>query len=156
MELLKVVLEFMFKMVAHPLISVAMTALVLVCPYQCGDCCGMSRTDACVDSDSCDAGDKAGCDCGGDREEQPARDDDRPGGSKEADCFCNGAVLSVGTRCPDHDVDRGLFGAVVINTSLTRQFAGTGSRDPALRCGSHFPPLLSGRDICTLVSSYLL
>lgn len=156
MELLKVVLEFVFKMVAHRYISVAMTALVLACPFQCGECSGMCPTHACVDSDGCNPCDHACCGCNCERDGQPLRDHDYPDGSNKVDCFCNGAVLSDSTKCPDLDVDRGFFGVVAMNGSSIRQFAGTHSGDPALLHGSHFPPLVSGRDIRALVSSYLL
>ena len=79
--------------------------------------------------------------------------DDDP---KTVDCFCNGAVLSDGTPSPDHDVDRGFLVVVVINSSTKSQFAGTNTDDPSLAHRSHFPPLVSGRDICTLVGSHLL
>lgn len=155
--MLEIVSEFTVKMIAQRCISLIMTALVLACPYcDCGECCGMFLPDACVDSDGCDEGVEAvcGCDCDGDA--QFPCDHDRSDRSQNVDCFCNGAVLSDGTHCPDHDTDGGLFAMAVMDTSITRQFAGTQTTDPSLLRGVHFPPLLSGRDICTLIGSYLL
>ncbi|MDA1049348.1 MAG: hypothetical protein O3C40_02570 [Planctomycetota bacterium] len=152
MELLKVAWEFMFEMITRRCISFVMTALVLGCPLQCAECCGMCWNQAYADSDSPACGNDADCDCKPDGQ-LPCDHDG--GSSKEADCFCNGAVLSDGAKCPDLDVNRGFF-AVVMNGTVARQLAGTSSGNPALRGGSHFPPLVSGRDICTLVNSYLL
>ena len=108
-----------------------------------------------VASDDCNEAGETVCGCGCGQEAQLPCDHDRSDDSKHFDCFCNGAVLSDGTDCPDHDLDRGLI-AIVVDSSDTSQLVGTQTSDPSLLHSSHFPPLLSGRDICTLLGSHLL
>lgn len=114
----------------------------------------MCPSAACVDSDSCDEAVEADCGCGCGREAELPCDHDDSDDSKHFDCFCNGAVLSDATDCPDHDSPGGLVDVVV--TDSLRQFTGTQDSDLSFIHRSHFPPLLSGRDICTLLGSLLL
>lgn len=142
-------------MFARRFISLVMTALVLACPFcDCGECCGMCSPAECVLPDGCDEAVEKVCGCGCGEEAQLPCDHDDSDNSKHFDCFCNGAVLSDATDCPDHDSHDGLV-AVVVMDGL-RQFTGTQNFHPSFTHRSHFPPLLSGRDICTLLGSHLL
>ncbi len=152
MELLTLDAESTFDMPSPRYIPVLMALLVLICPFQCAEGCWLH---ACAGADAAACGSDADCDCACDREQQlPCND----GGdnSQDADCFCNGAVVSDGTKCPELDVDRGFNALAVMNGAITRQFAGTSRGDSDPLRGCHFPPLASGRDICALVGSYLL
>lgn len=133
-------------------IPVLMAVLVLICPFQCAEGCWMH---ACAGAAAGACGSDADCDCTCDRE-RPLPCNHGGDDSQEADCFCNGAVMSHGAKCPEFDVDRGFIAVVVLDSSITRQFAANSRSDSTILRGSHFPPLASGRDICALVGSYLL
>lgn len=140
-------------MIAHRFISVVMTALLLACPFlDCGKCWGMCPVQAALDSDCCHHDHDAPCD----------EDSDAPGrhgcpnACNEVDCICDGAIVPDVTRCSDRDVDNGFFAAPAIHGCITPQLTALYAQDQSLYRGSHFPPLLSGRDICTLVGSHLL
>ena len=139
-------------MIAERLISVVMTALVLACPFlEYGACCDMcptqhSAVDCChaAQDDLCDHDDKTPC------------NHNCPHESSDKDCLCKGAIVPAAARCPDSDRDLGLVVVTVADGLIAPQLAANHAKEPALAHGSHFPPLLSGRDICTLVGSQLL
>lgn len=149
-------LESVVEMILQRCISLLMAALVLACPFcDCGECCGMCLPSACVEPDGCDEAGETVCACGCEHEAQLPCDHNVPEDSKHFDCFCDGAVLSDSTNNPGYDLDRGLV-AVLGDDSEVCESTGTRASDPSLLHGSHFPPLLSGRDICTLLGSHLL
>lgn len=139
-------------MTGHQLTSVLMTALVLSCPFLgCGECCGMSP-----DQHVLASGCEHAYDTCGDCDSKLPSDHNCPHSDEVADCFCEGAVLPDSTTHLELDVVSAFHGFVSVDSRTTLQLVALKGQDESLSHGSHFPPLLSGRDICTLVEIHLL
>ena len=138
-------------------ISILLMAVLLICPLFCaGDACCAVADCAVADCDrrecSHDEHEHEECshqdDCPADHH-SPCRNHQHP------DCICQGAVVNPSSSLADSSdtivvwfvPSAGIAGsAVALDSNPILSFS-----HPA-----HFPPLTSGRDICDLVSSWLL
>ena len=142
-------------MFSRKFISAFMTAIVLACPlFDGGECCGTCSPDAVVEAAEAPSHEH-GCGCSDGGEESPSfpgPGHDCPDGCHDSDCVCNGAVLPESTTCPDHRI-------VAIATCLVFSDCPALVQESAVSLearGCHFPPLITGRRIRTIVASFLL
>jgi hypothetical protein len=125
-------------------IAYLLVALLLICPYLClGEWAGVMGAHS----------PEVGCSCG----ERPETDDNAPKSpaDKAPDCLCRGAILDSG-RCAELDAEEPLLAIDwTIDDALS---SSTGVFSSAIACegSGHFPPVCSGRDICSLVCVLLL
>ena len=145
-------------MFSRKFISVLMTAIVLACPFvDGGECCGMCSPDSAAEIAEIQSSHGHGCDCSGDDDNTPilpGPGHDCPDGCHDSDCVCSGAVLAESTKCPNRD-DVLVASAYTLVMFTSPSFAQDTAATFMCR-GCHFPPLIVGRDIRTLVASYLL
>jgi hypothetical protein len=150
-------------MISRRLISVLLAALALACPFlDCIECFGTCLA----------PGESAQCRHGvfvafADRQFHEAADELECGhrfphhtplhsqhGNGESDCLCKGAIVAIAQKAPDTDNESALVALIAADSLMAPPAATLNNSEPSLFLGSHFPPLLSGRDIRTLVSSY--
>lgn len=145
-------------MFGRRILAVCMTALVLLCPFfPCGECCGLcSATDVSKTVQNESDGFEPCCSrCKTHSERQVPGEHECPNDTKTLDCFCGGAILPVGTDCPELNKADNIDGLVIIDSAnAMTQLALLSRTLPPNRC--HFPPFASGRDVCALSGSYLL
>jgi hypothetical protein len=123
-------------------LSSILIALVVVCPYFClGNIAGDAgaRTTAC----SC-------CQtCGTSGDECPGNSD-----TGEPDCLCHGAILSK-VESSESAADNFCV-HIAISSLVDNRLNGIASSALDESLSSHFPPLSSGREICSLICVQLL
>lgn len=158
-------------MVSQQVISVVMAAIMLACPFlDTGECCGKCPAHHAAVTVQNDAGQKNAdqvshsC-CDHSHEPQLAAETHHqdapcnhrcPHSVPKTDCLCHGAVLPNHVRCPDHDLDFTWLNIGFANLGVVSGPSdGVSQSTPDYAC-SHFPPLLSGRQMRVQVSSYLL
>jgi hypothetical protein len=134
-------------------ISVVTTALMLACPFMnSGHCCGICPSHlakAACGHDHRSAGNVDPCE----RDQDAPCDHDCPH-EIDANCICHGAIVPDAQRRAGRDKIAAVAN-VWTDADFTAQLA-LPTHDPARCHGCHFPPFLSGRDICTLVNRHLL
>jgi hypothetical protein len=144
--------------------SVVMTALVLACPFlECQECCGTCPVHVAAVASGheghepcCDLHSQA-ADLGQTGPQEPEPCDHRcPHSGNDKDCLCNGAIIPGTARCPDHDRDIAYAVAVFTDASVVSPFAAEHAETFSFCHGASFSPLISGREIRTLVGSLLL
>ena len=158
-------------MVSQKIISVVMAAIMLACPLlDNGECCGecpahhaavRAENDAHqqhaerVKNSCCSHGHAPQLTTEMEHGDTPCNHR-CPHSVPKTDCVCHGAVLPNHVHCPDHDLDFTWLDIEVCNLGIVAGSVDGVSQLAANYAFSHFPPLLSGRQMRVQVNSYLL
>jgi len=145
-----------------------MAAMLLLCPFlDRGECCGrcpehfaahqLEQANSPIVASFCQSG------CEEHLNQETASSTSESDGpcnhscphAEHSDCLCDGAILSSAVPCPEQSVD-GWFLADAIESSLIDNLAASlGSASWELGA-SHFPPLITAREMRVHISSFLL
>ena len=139
-------------MYVRAIFTVLLAAVVVACPYVHTGSCSASSCAHAAPAATCDAHDH-GHDCPAPEPVPvPARD-------AGTDCLCSGAVLASSVRVDIQDSQSQpclvAFDLTQLGTAATT-LAASPVLETSFYGGCHFPPLLSGRDLTTLVCVRLI